>query len=78
MKSYKVNWTNPATIDLTEITEYILADRKSSTVIIYQTIKSKCSQLKTNPEKYRIVPELQNINIKDYRDKYRHYIELRK
>lgn len=68
MKIYKVYWTEPASVDLIDIIEYISRDSQSAAESIYKKIKSQCTQLKTHPERYRVVPELLDIDIKDYRE----------
>ncbi len=68
MKTYKVYWTKSAEIDFEDIIEYITGDNISSAKSIYDKIKSKCKQLKTYPERCRIVPELLGIDIRDYRE----------
>lgn len=68
MKIYKVYWTEAAVIDLEEIVDYISKDRMSVATSIYGKIKSKCKQLKTFPDRYRVVPELLDIKVTDYRE----------
>ena len=68
MKQYRIYWTEEAGTDLEEIIEYISIDKLSSAKLIYKNIKFKCKQLKTYPYRYRIVPELLDIGIKDYRE----------
>ncbi len=68
MKTFKVYWTEMAELDLEEIIDYISRDSRQAAESIYKKIKSKCAQLKTYPERYRIVPELLDISIKDYRE----------
>ena len=68
MKRYNVYWTKEATIDLYEILEYISYDDVIVAKKIYRNIKIKCSKLKNNPEKYRIIPELADMGIYNYRE----------
>ena len=68
MKTYKGFWTGGAALDLEEIIDYISKDRISSAISIYKIIKSKCFLLKNNPERYRIVPELQVLRVTNYRE----------
>jgi len=68
MKNYKIFWTHNATIDLEEIIEYIFQDRQTVAIKIYNDIKHNCKKLKTQPKRNRIVPELQNIGINNYRE----------
>lgn len=68
MKKYRVFWTKEAAIDLEEIVGYISRDRATAAKSIYKTIKQRCRELNHFPEKYRAVPELQEIGITDYRE----------
>jgi len=68
MPAFKVFWTHEATIDLQEIIEYISQDRISSARSFYKAIKTKCSKLVANPQKHRIVPELSDVSIRNYRE----------
>jgi plasmid stabilization system protein ParE len=68
MKSYKVFWTNEAALDLNDIVDYISQDKLSAAVSFYKAIRSKCLLLKNIPERYRVVPELQDLGISNYRE----------
>lgn len=68
MKARRVFWTNEAGLDLEEIIEYISQDKITSAISLYKTIKSKCLLLKNNPDKYRIVPELFDLGITNFRE----------
>ena len=69
MKSnYKVIWTNVAESDLKEIIEYISVDSPQNALRILKNIKQKTSELYTLPERNRIVPELQDQGILQYRE----------
>jgi len=57
-----------AALDLEDIMDYISKDRVSSAVSVYNAVKSKCFLLKNNPERYRIVPELQALKVVNYRE----------
>jgi len=69
MKSnYKVIWTNVAESDLKEIIEYISVDSPQNALRILKRIKHKTSELYTLPERNRIVPELQDQGMLQYRE----------
>ncbi len=68
MKKYKVFWTREAVSDLEELIQYILADKISAAITTYKEIKTKCNLLSGSPAKYRVVPELQDIGITNYRE----------
>lgn len=68
MKRYKVYWTDEAAFDLSELIDYISQDRLSAAVAVYKTIKAKCLTLKNSPERFRIIPELLDLGITNYRE----------
>ena len=66
--NYKVIWTNVAESDLKDIIEYITIDSPQNALRILKNIKQKTSELYTLPERNRIVPELQDQSILQYRE----------
>ena len=67
-KKYKVIWSNIAENDLISIIEYIAEDTPSTAFKIFKNIKQKASRLYSFPERGRIVPELRDQEIKQYRE----------
>lgn len=65
---YKVIWANVAESDLTNIIEYISEDSPQNGLNILKKIRQKVSHLYTLPEGGRIVPELQDQGIIQYRE----------
>ncbi len=65
---YKVEWANAAESDLKKIIEYISTDNPQNALKILHNIKQKASDLYVLPERGRIVPELQNQGILQYRE----------
>ncbi|MBU1183094.1 MAG: type II toxin-antitoxin system RelE/ParE family toxin [Pseudomonadota bacterium] len=65
---YKIVWTNVAENDLRNIIEYISADNPQNALKILKKIKQKASNLYTLPERGRVVPELQDQGIFQYRE----------
>ena len=65
---YKVVWANVAESDLKDIIEYISIDNPQNALKILKKIKQKASEFYTLPEIGRIVPELQNQGILQYRE----------
>jgi len=65
---YKIIWTHVAEKDLKEIIEHISADSPRNALRILKNIKKKASDLYTLPERGRIVPELQDQGISQYRE----------
>ena len=67
-KKYQVVWSNIAENDLKSIIEYIADDSPSNAFKIFKNIKQKASMLFTFPERGRIVPELRDQGISQYRE----------
>ncbi len=67
-QKHKIFWTNVAENDLKEIIEYISLDSPYNTLKILNKIKQKASDLYTLPERGRIVPELREQGILQYRE----------
>ena len=65
---YGVVWSNIAEDDLKSIIEYIADDSLSEAVRIFNNLKQKASSLYNFPERGRIVPELQDHGILQYRE----------
>jgi len=65
---HQVIWTNVAENDLKEIIEYISINNPHNALKILQKIKNKASNLYTLPERGRVVPELQEQGISQYRE----------
>ena len=67
-KKYQVVWSNIAENDLKNIIEYIADDSLPNALKIFKSIKQKASDLNAFPERGRIVPELQDQGILQYRE----------
>jgi len=67
-KKHEVIWSNIAENDLTNIIEYIAVDSISNAVKIFKKIKKRASNLYHSPERGRIVPELRDHGIFQYRE----------
>jgi plasmid stabilization system protein ParE len=67
-KRYEVIWSNVAENDLKNIIEYIAADSPSNAFRIFKNIKQKASNLYIFPERGRVVPELRDQGILQYRE----------
>jgi plasmid stabilization system protein ParE len=67
-KKYDVVWSNIAENDLINIVEYIADDSPPNALKIFKRIKQKASSLYTFPERGRIVPELRDQGILQYRE----------
>jgi toxin ParE1/3/4 len=67
-KKYEVIWSHIAENDLINIIEYIAVDNISNAVKIFKKIKKKAASLYHSPERGRIVPELRDHAIFQYRE----------
>ncbi len=65
---HEVVWSNVAENDLKNIMEYIAEDSPSNALNILKNIKQSASSLYTLPERGRIVPELRDQGILQYRE----------
>ena len=67
-KKYQVIWSTIAENDLKNMIEYIADDSPPNALKIFKRIKQKASSLYTFPERGRIVPELRDQGIIQYRE----------
>ncbi len=67
-KQYKVIWTNTAENDLLKILEYIAQSSPGNALKSLKKIKKQVSDLYFSPERCRIVPELYEHGITQYRE----------
>ena len=67
-QKYDVVWSNIAENDLKNIVEYIADDSPPNALKILKRIAQKASSLYTFPERGRIVPELRDQGILQYRE----------
>ena len=68
IKKYDVVWSNIAENDLKNIVEYIADDSPPNALKIFKRIKQNAVSLYTFPERGRIVPELRDQGILNYRE----------
>ncbi len=67
-KTSEVIWSNVAENDSKNIIECIAADSPSSALRIFKNIKQTVSNLYIFPEKGRVIPELRDQGILQYRE----------
>ena len=67
-KEYDIVWSNIAENDLKNIIEYIADDSPPNALKVFKRIKQKASSLYTIPERGRVVPELRDQGILQYRE----------
>lgn len=67
-KSYDVRWSETSEKDLIDIIEYIAEDNPLNAYEVFKKIKRITSSLYTFPDRGRIVPELQDQGITQYRE----------
>lgn len=68
MKKYQVKWTKTAQYDLEEIIDFIAVDNLSHAQDVLYRIQTKAKDLKTFPQRGRIVPELREVDILLYHE----------
>jgi len=67
-KKYYIVWSDVAENDLRNIVEYIADDSPHNALKLFKRIKQEASSLYTLPERGRIVPELRDHGILQYRE----------
>jgi toxin ParE1/3/4 len=67
-KSYDVRWSETSENDLLSIIQYISDDNPHQAYEIFKAIKKKVSSLRTFPDRGRIVPELMEQGVMQYRE----------
>ena len=65
---YEIVWARVAENDLNEIIDYIAMDSPANALRIFKKIKNKASSLYTMPERCRIVTELKDQGVMQYRE----------
>ena len=65
---YEIIWARVAENDLNEIIDYIAMDSPENALEIFKKIKNKASSLYTMPERCRIVTELKDQGVMQYRE----------
>ncbi len=67
-KKYEVIWASVAENDLARIIEYIAIDSPANALKVLNKLKEKASSLHHSPKRGRIIPELQEYGIHQYRE----------
>jgi len=67
-KIYKIIWAESAEKDLSVILEYVARDNPAYAVKNFHTIKRKTSNLYHAPTRGRLIPELQEQGVLQYRE----------
>ena len=67
-QNYDIVWVRVAENDLKAIIDYIAIDSPANALKIFKKIKNKASSLYIMPERCRIVPELKDQGIMQYRE----------
>jgi len=68
MNKYKVFVPSSVEVDIQEIIDYIAEDNESIAMQILDKLERKINSLKEFPERGRVVPELLNQNISEYKE----------
>jgi toxin ParE1/3/4 len=67
-KSYEVRWSETSENDLISIIQYIAEDNLYQAYDIFKIIKEKASNLRVFPNRGRIIPELLEQGVTQYRE----------
>lgn len=67
-KVHAVRWSETSENDLKGIIHYIAEDSLSRAYDVFRDIKAKASTLRSFPERGRIIPELEDQGITQYRE----------
>lgn len=67
-KSYDVQWSETSENDLTAIVQYIFNSNPHQAYEIFKNIKTRESNLRAFPDRGRIVPELLDQGVTQYRE----------
>jgi toxin ParE1/3/4 len=67
-KKYEVIWASVAENDLARIIEYIANDSTANALRVLNKLKNKAASLHHAPKRGRIIPELQEYGIYQYRE----------
>ncbi len=67
-RKYEIVWARTAETDLKEIVNYIAINNPENALRIFKEIKKNASSLYKMPERCRIVPELKEQGIMQYRE----------
>lgn len=67
-KKYAVIWASAAENDLARIIEYLAVDSPASALKVLDKLKKKAANLHHSPKRGRIIPELQEYGIYQFRE----------
>jgi toxin ParE1/3/4 len=67
-RAFDILWTDIAERDLRNIIVYVARDGNTPALQLLQTIKNQCETLRSQPSRCRTVPELEAINVANYRE----------
>ena len=67
-RTYQVIWAESATKDLEEIVTYIAGDSRASAIKVLARLKSKAESLEASPFRGRLVPEILEFGLRNWRE----------
>ena len=68
MRQYDVIWTEEAARDLEDIARYIARDSPGNARRVMKRLRDRGDSLSSLPERGRIVPELLDLGLRDWRE----------
>lgn len=67
-RRYRVIWTETASRDLEDIVSYIAKDSTQQATKVLKGIRGKSANLRSNPSRGRVVPELDELGMRNWRE----------
>lgn len=69
VERFQVFWSPSAIRDLDDILDYVATSRGADAAVqLYSSIVGRVSTLSQSPKRARVVPELRDVGIRDYRE----------
>ncbi len=67
-RAYRVEWAEVARRDLLGIVDYLAARNPDTAAATLEVLRRKSSALRAAPHRGRVIPELQRLQIREYRE----------
>jgi addiction module RelE/StbE family toxin len=67
-RSYRVEWAEVAKQDLLAIVDYLAARNPDAAMSLLDTMERRAASLKTSPGRDRVIPELERLQLREYRE----------
>lgn len=67
-RSYRVDWAEVARRDLFAIVDYLLERNPDAASSTLERLERRASALKRSPDRGRVIPELERLQLREYRE----------